>query len=63
MHRILVAELTTARLTFAPEPELEDLVDLLGHSYLLSGFVGPWHAAGVAGAEALLGDAERRVHP
>ena len=36
MHRILVAKSTTARLTFAPEPELEDLLDLPGHLYLLS---------------------------
>jgi hypothetical protein len=36
MGRILVTEPTTALLTFALEPELEDLVDLLGHPYLLS---------------------------
>jgi len=60
MRRILVAELTTARLTFAPEPEPEDFADLPGHSCLLSNFVGPCHAAGVGGA--LPGDAGRRVH-
>ena len=27
------------------------------------GLVGPWHEACLAGAEALLGDAQRQVHP